>query len=174
MHWSETPIREKSSEAQNKYDLCWQGFGPTVLWHFCCCSDGKYYIMHGCFSLWTGNISVQGRQAAHDRSSGVTPKERAEICMTCFPFQTSCWPTQPPRSQMRKKHAIAKSYSFVIIVVFVLHPRSRICMTIHIFYSAVHYSFIPIRVWSISVNNDKIFSPYDALLGSLQCWHTGL
>lgn len=123
-YWSETPIREKSSEAQNKYDLCWQGFGPTVLWHFCCCSDGKYYIMHGCFSLWRATYQCKGGRQHTIGAQVLLPRREQEICMSCFPFQTSCaasWPTRTPRSQMRKKHAIAKSYSCVIIVVFVLH-----------------------------------------------------
>lgn len=77
--------------AENKHDLCRQGFGITVMWHFCLYSDGKHYIIHKCCSLWQAIYQRKGSQQ-HSRGAQVFVPRRAHagsIYMSWFPFQTS-------------------------------------------------------------------------------------
>lgn len=75
---------QKVTESSNM--ICVDSLGFAVLRHFCCHSNGKHYVMHKCFSLF----SVQRQQAAQDRSTGVTPKERAGDLHEPFSCQKSC------------------------------------------------------------------------------------
>lgn len=62
--------------AENKHDLCRQGFGTTVMWHFCLYSDGKHYIIHKCRSLWQAIYQRKGSQQ-HGRGAQVFVPRRA-------------------------------------------------------------------------------------------------
>lgn len=96
-HHSKIPRR-----AENKYDLCWQGSGTKVIWHFCCYSDGKYYIMLKCCSLWQATYQCKGSKQHSIGAQVLVSRREQGICMSWFPFQTSSaasWSTCPELDQ---------------------------------------------------------------------------
>lgn len=86
---SKSPKKEGSSNSQNEYDLCWQGFGLKVL-----LLTGKYYVTCGCCSMWQDTYQDRHSRQHNISAQVLLPMGEQGICITHFPFKhpQPIWP----------------------------------------------------------------------------------
>lgn len=157
-----------------------------MLWHFCCYSDGKYYIMHRCCSLWQATYQRKGSR--RHRSSGVRPKERAGDLHELFSLSNilcgkltnlaRAGPIPLPTSEMRKKLEVHKR-NHRLIILCATQPGLKLVGFAWLSICANHvyvtlWSKLETGIYNISRNNHTIFLTYVASLATLRCRDTGV
>lgn len=154
IHHSKSPRR-----AENKYDLCWQGFGSTVAVALLLLLRWK--ILHNAQMLLTltSNISAQGQQAAQELRCSAQGESRG-FAWAVFPFKhplrqadqpgpswTDSTASQSNEEETGSSKEKPQAHNPVCHLAWL--ETSQICMINHFLQSCICHTLIQISEWRL-------------------------